>query len=257
MDVRAYNREAWNRQVAGGENPWTKPVSAEVIAHARQNKFAILLTEQKPVPMNWFPPLRGADVLCLASGGGQQAPILAAAGANVTVLDNSPRQLEQDRLVAKREALTLLAVEGDAADLSAFADESFDLVFNPCSTVFMKDVRPVWKEAYRVLRRGGIFMTGSMNPILYMLDLQKFDAGVLEIKYAIPYSDLKDLDPETLQREVLDKGYPVEFGHSLTDLLGGQCEAGFHIVAMYEDVKADSPLEHLHPAYIATRAIKP
>jgi hypothetical protein len=26
--------------------------------------------------------------LCLASGGGQQAPILAATGANVTVLDN-------------------------------------------------------------------------------------------------------------------------------------------------------------------------
>jgi len=257
MDVRAYNREAWNRQVAGGENPWTKPVSAEIIARARQGDFSVLLTEQKPVPMNWFPPLKNVDVLCLASGGGQQAPIFAAAGANVTVFDNSPRQLEQDRLVAQREALTLKTVEGDAADLSVFADESFDFIFNPCSTVFMADVRPVWKEAFRVLRRGGIFMTGSMNPILYMLDLQKFDAGILEIKYAIPYSDLKDMDAETLRREVLDKGYPVEFGHSLTDLLGGQCDAGFHIVDVYEDVKTGSPLEKLHPAYIATRAIKP
>jgi len=257
MDVRAYNREAWNRQVAGGENPWTKPVSAEIIARARQGDFSVLLTEQKPVPMNWFPPLKNVDVLCLASGGGQQAPIFAAAGANVTVFDNSPRQLEQDRLVAQREALTLKTVEGDAADLSVFADESFDFIFNPCSTVFMADVRPVWKEAFRVLRRGGIFMTGSMNPILYMLDLQKFDAGILEIKYAIPYSDLKDMDAETLRREVLDKGYPVEFGHSLTDLLGGQCDAGFHIVDVYEDVKTGSPLENLHPAYIATRDINP
>jgi len=30
---------------------------------------------------------------CLASGGGQQGPVLAAAGAHVTVFDNSPRQL--------------------------------------------------------------------------------------------------------------------------------------------------------------------
>ena len=57
--------------------------------------------------------------------------------------------------MAEREALTLQTVEGDAADLYMFADESFDLVFNPCSTVFMPDVRAVWMEAYRVLRHGG------------------------------------------------------------------------------------------------------
>ena len=55
--------------------------------------------------------MRGRDVLCLASGGGQQAPLLAAAGARVTSWDNSPQQLALDRHVAEREGLALEIVD--------------------------------------------------------------------------------------------------------------------------------------------------
>lgn len=255
MDIRSYNREAWNREVEGGKNPWSQPVGPETIAKARQGDFGVLLTENIHVPPRWFPPLKGADVLCLASGGGQQGPVLAAAGGRVTVLDNSPRQLEQDRLVAERESLPIRTVEGDAADLSPFTDGSFDLVFNPVSTVFMPDVRAVWKECYRVLRPGGVLMTGFMNPVHYIFDLYKADEGILEVVHSIPYSDLTSLPKEDLA-EYLEKGLPLEFGHSLTDLLGGQCNAGFVITDMYEDYMLDSPLHNHHPSYMATRATK-
>jgi len=255
MDVRSYNREAWNREVQAGENRWTQPVDSETIARARQGEFSILLTENIPVPQKWFPPLKNADVLCLASGGGQQGPILAAVGARVTVFDNSPAQLKQDQLVAARESLSLRTVEGDAANLSVFADESFDLVLNPCSTVFMPDVRAVWKECARVLRSGGILMTGSMNPVHYIFDLYKADEGVLEVAHSIPYSDLSSISQEDLE-ELMGKGPPVEFGHSITDLIDGQCAVGFVITDMYEDYMLDSPLHHYHPSYIATRAMK-
>src|SRR5262249_37175453 len=131
MDVRDHNRRAWDAQVAGG-NRWTIPVTPAVIAAARRGEWEILLTPTRPVPRPWFPPLGDRDLLGLASGGGQQAPILAAAGARVTVLDNSPAQLAQDRLVAEREGLGIRTVEGDMADLRSFADASFDLVFHPC-----------------------------------------------------------------------------------------------------------------------------
>lgn len=255
MDVRSYNRDAWNREVEGGENRWTQPVSHEVIEKARQGEFNILLTENIPVPHRWFPALQRADVLCLASGGGQQGPVLAALGANVTVFDNSPSQLKQDQLVAEREALTLKTVEGDAADLSTFRDESFDLIFNPVSTVFMPDVRVVWRECSRVLRRSGILMTGSMNPVHYIFDLFKADEGILEVAHSIPYSDVTSLSEED-REEYLKKGLPLEFGHSLTDLLGGQCAAGLAITDLYEDYMLDSPVHNYHPSYIATRAVK-
>lgn len=255
MDVRSYNREAWNREVEGGKNRWTQPVSHEIIEKAREGEFSVLLTENIPVPHRWFPPLKGADVLCLASGGGQQGPVLAAVGANVTVFDNSPSQLKQDQLAAEREALTIQTVEGDAADLSMFAEESFDLVFNPCSTVFMQDVRAVWRECHRVLKHGGVLMTGMLNPVHYIFDLYKADEGILEVAHSIPYSDLASLSNEELD-EWLEKGLPLEFGHSLTDLLGGQCDAGFVITDLYEDHMPESPLSKYHPNYIATRAMK-
>jgi ubiquinone/menaquinone biosynthesis C-methylase UbiE len=256
MDVRAYNREAWNREVEEGGNRWTIPVSHEVIEKARRGEFSILLTENIPVPRRWFPPLEEADVLCLASGGGQQGPVLAAAGARVIVFDNSPAQLKQDQQVAEREALRLRTVEGDASDLSIFDDESFDLIFNPCSTVFMQDVHPVWRECHRVLRHGGILMTGAMNPVHYIFDLFKTDEGILDVTYSIPYSDLTSLPKEVLE-EYLEKGLPLEFGHSLTDLIGGQCSAGFVITDLYEDIMQDSLLAKFHPNFIATRAVKP
>src|SRR6185503_8532375 len=255
MDIRAYNRDAWNKEVNEGDNRWTQPVSREIIAKAKQGEFSVVLTENISVPKNWFPALKGVDVLCLASGGGQQGPVLAAVGANVTVFDNSPAQLKQDQLVAERESLPLRTVEGDAADLSAFADGSFDLVFNPCSTVFMPNVRTVWKECARVLRPGGILMTGSMNPVHYIFDLYKADEGILEVAHSIPYSDLTSIPKEYLE-ELIEKGLPLEFGHSLTDLIGGQCNARFMITDMYEDYMLDSLIHNYHPNYIATRAVK-
>ena len=255
MDIRSYNRDAWNKAVHNGENRWTQPVSHEVIEKAKLGEFSIVLTENIPVPQRWFPPLKDSAVLCLASGGGQQGPVLAALGAYVTVFDNSPSQLRQDQLVAEREALSIKIVEGDAADLSSFAEESFDMVFNPCSTVFMPDARAVWQECHRVLHHGGILMTGSMNPVHYIFDLYQADEGKLEVAHSIPYSDLTSIPKEDLD-ELVEKGLPVEFGHSLTDLLGGQCAAGFVITDIYEDYMLDSPLHNFHPSYIATRAVK-
>ena len=258
MDVRAYNREAWNRQVADG-NQWTIPVSSEVLAAARRGDWSLLLTPTIPVPRAWFPPLAGADVLCLASGGGQQGPILAAAGANVTVFDNSPRQLAQDRLVADREGLAIRTVEGDMADLSVFADASFDVIVHPVSNVFAQDVRPVWGEAHRVLRPGGVLIVGFSNPATYIFDWELIDRERrLEVKYALPYSDIESLS-EVRRREYLEKGWPLEFSHTLDDQIGGQIAAGFLIAGLYEDrypPEEDDLISKFMPIFIATRAIK-
>lgn len=254
MNVRDYNREAWNKQVESG-NEWTVPVSSDSIAEARRGRWEALLTETKPVPRGWFPELRGLDVLCLASGGGQQAPVLAAAGARVTVLDNSPRQLEQDRFVAEREALALATVEGDMADLSMFADESFDLIFHPVSNLFVADVRPVWREAFRVLRRGGLLLAGFMNPAAFIFDDEQADKGLLQVRHVLPYSDLTSSTTERARR--IEKGEPLQFSHSLTDQIGGQLAAGFRLTDLYEDHHRHFIVARYMPTYIATRAVKP
>jgi len=257
MDVRAYNRRAWNREVARG-NRWTVPVSAEEIAQAKAGSWEIVLTPTRPVPRDWFPPLSGLSTLCLASGGGQQGPLLAAAGAQVTVLDNSPDQLAQDRVVADRDHLDLRTIEGDMADLSVFDAQSFGLIVHPVSNCFAPDVLPVWREAHRVLAPGGVLLAGFANPVLYVFDDALMEKGTLEVRHTLPYSDLTSLTDEERQRYI-DREEPLQFGHTLEDQIGGQIAAGFAITGFYEDRSADlaeDPLGRYLPTFIATRAQK-
>ena len=253
IDLLAYNRDAWNRRVADG-NQWTVPVSAGQIAEARKGNWQIVLTPTKPVPRDWFPPLAGTRVLGLAAGGGQQGPILAAAGADVTVFDLSPAQLAQDELVAWREGLSIRTVQGDMADLSCFADGTFDLIVHPCSNCFVPDILPVWREAHRVLKPGGALLAGFTYPIAFVFDPDLEKAGVFQIKYPIPYSDLALTEQE--RQRYTNAGDPLTFGHSLGDQLGGQIAAGFTITGFYEDRRSPekSPISRLMDCFGATRA---
>jgi SAM-dependent methyltransferase len=251
-NIPSFNKEAWNRQVESGKNPWTVPVSPELIARAREGDWSVVLTENTPVPREWFPPMKGLSILGLACGGGQQGPIFAAAGADVTIFDNSPAQLARDQEVAEREGLDLRTVEGDMRDLSVFADESFDLIFHPVSNLFIHEIRPVWKEAYRVLRHGGSMLSGFMNPLFYIFDYEDMDKGNLIVKHKIPYSDIEVYGMDQLRNE--DR--PAEFGHSLSDQLAGQLDAGFAIHGLYEDHHSGLKISEHIETYIATRAVK-
>jgi SAM-dependent methyltransferase len=256
MNIRDYNRRAWDLQVETGSR-WTVPVGPEVTAAARRGEWSVVLTPMKPVPRDWFPPLAGLDVLCLASGGGQQGPILAAAGARVTVFDNSPKQLARDREVVERDGLAIATVEGDMRDLSAFADAAFGLVFHPCSNGFVPDILPVWRDAFRVLKPGGVLLAGFANPALYIFD----DAAAtgqreLVVRHAIPYSDLESLTDDE-RRRYTDQDEPLAFGHSLEDQIGGQLRAGFVLTGFFEDRDPEHPLATYLPTFIATRAVKP
>ena len=246
------NRAAWKSYADGR---WSTPVSPEKIAAARRGEWQVHLIESKPVPRDWFPELRGADVLALAAGGGQQGPLLAAAGAKVTVLDFSMTQLEHDRVVAERDQLDLETVQGDMTDLSRFADESFDLVLHPVANHFVPDVRPVWREAFRVLKPAGILLAGFLNPMEYIFDWTKEDEGMLEVARTLPFASL-DVYGEAWLRE---HGEAAEYSHSLETQIGGQLEAGFLLTHLLESHRArgTSPKAGRFPSYIATRAVKP
>lgn len=242
MDSYEKNRRWWDAQVAAG-NRWTVPVLPDVIARARRGEVEVVLTPTKPVPPTWLGDLRDRDVLGLASGGGQQCPIFAAAGARVTSFDASDAQLGQDRLVAEREGLSLRTQQGNMRDLSCFASESFDLVFNPCSTCFVEEVESVWREVARVLRPGGTLLTGFVNPWYFLFDVPAFDRGELRVVERLPVS----LEVEGV----------MEYSHTFDAQLGGQLRAGLAIVDMFEDSwEAWSALQGVAPAFMATRAVK-
>jgi SAM-dependent methyltransferase len=254
-DVIEYNSSAWDN----ADNRWTVPVGSEEIADARRGDWQVILTPVKPVPSEWFGDLAGKDVLCLASGGGQQAPILAAAGARVTSFDNSAGQLERDMFVADRDGLDIRIEKGDSADLSRFADESFDLIFHPCSNCFMPKLQAIWDESFRILRSGGAMLIGFTKPEVYIFDRYKEEQGVLKVCNRLPYSDLEALTKDDIGR-MIKNNEPMEYSHTLEEQIGGLTAAGFHIVGYYDDYWRESderPLNKFMPSFGAVRAVKP
>ncbi|WP_409250894.1 class I SAM-dependent methyltransferase [Bacillus sp. SCS-153A] len=256
MDTRNQNRNAWNKKVEEGA-VYTKAVSEEIISRSKTGDWEITVTTTKPVPRSWFPEsLHNKKVLCLASGGGQQGPILAAAGAVVTVMDISEKQLEQDIAVAERDGLQLNTVQGDMSDLHMFENETFDLIVHPVSNLFVEDIRPVWNEASRVLKQGGTLISGFTNPLLFIFDDEMEMNGKLVVRHSIPSTSLDGMNQQEITR-YLESNQTVEFGHSLEDQIQGQVDAGLVITGFYEDDFGGSRMLDRHiKTFIATRALK-
>ena len=257
-DATKINQDGWDRRVQE-QDVWTRPASSEDTHRARQGDWSVVLTPNKPVPRDWFGEVAGTDILCLASGGGQQGPILAAAGGRVVVFDASLKQLAQDDSVARRDGLSIITRQGFMHDLSAFADGGFDIIFHPVSNCFAPDIEPVWRECFRVLRRGGVLLAGFMNPIVYVFDAEAQDRGELVVRFPLPYADVADLPPEELRR-LVERNHTVEFSHTLEAQIGGQLQAGFVLTHMFEDKDFGAPdrgRSRYFPTCMATRALKP
>ncbi|HEY4940078.1 MAG TPA: class I SAM-dependent methyltransferase [Rhizomicrobium sp.] len=254
IDVLAYNSASWDKR--GREaDIWTRAVSRQTIAAARRGDVGIALTPTKPVPKDWFPKLKGACVLALGGGGGQQAPILAAAGARVTTLDASANQLAQDKFVAEREGLAIRLEQGDFADLARFVAGSFDLIVHPASNLFAADIHPIWRECFRVLKPGGRLMSGFLNPITFAIDEERRTVRNLRIRHKLPYADITHRTKKQLAHH-MKQGRSLEWGHTLTDQIGGQIAAGFRIIGFYEDASPGDPLSAYVPDHLATLAEK-
>lgn len=246
QDINARTIDRWIE--AGWE--WGKPISHEIYQAAERGAWDVLLTPTKAVPHEWFGELRGKRVLGLASGGGQQMPIFTALGAECTVLDYSEKQLESERTVAQREGYDIRILRADMSKPLPFNDSEFDLIFHPVSNCYVREVRPIWRECFRVLRSGGALLAGLDNGMNYI-----FDDDERMLVNSLPFDPL--MNPEQMaQLEASDGG--VQFSHTLEEQIGGQLEAGFVLTGLYEDTNGEGRLHDFHvPSYVATRSVKP
>ncbi len=245
QDVNARTIDKWVDE--GWE--WGKPITHEAYLKALRGEWEIYLTPTKPVPHRWFGDLRGKKVLGLASGGGQQMPVFAALGAECTVLDYSSRQIESERAVSEREGYSIRIVRADMTKPLPFSDGEFDIVFHPVSNCYVREVRPIWRECHRVLRRGGCLIAGTDHYVNYIVDEEE-----KAIVNSLPFDPLANED-QMRQLEEQDAG--VQFSHSLEEQIGGQLEAGFRLLELYEDTNGSGRLHELHiPTFLAMRSVK-
>ena len=143
MEYTELNAKTIDKWIESGWE-WGVPISHEEYINVQNGKWSLFLTPAKLVPKEWFLPylnnntLDNVKILGLASGGGRQIPMLAAIGADCTVLDYSDKQLESERLVSKREGYTVNIVKADMTNRLPFEDNSFDIIFHPVANCYSK-----------------------------------------------------------------------------------------------------------------------
>lgn len=229
---------------------WGIPIDHQTYMDAINGKWDILLTPTKPMPHQWIKDIHGLTILGLAAGGGQQMPILSALGGQCTLMDYSKKQCDSDAMVASREGYRINIIQGDMTKPFPFNDGSFDLVIHPVSNCYVEDIDFVFREVYRVLKPGGVFIGGYDMGINYV-----FDDAETALVETLPYNPLKN--PYQYQR-AMESDDGIQFSHTVAQQIGGQLKAGFQLTDIYDDTNGTGPLhEHGLPTFIATRMVKP
>ncbi|MEF9983020.1 MAG: methyltransferase domain-containing protein [Oscillospiraceae bacterium] len=248
LEYTDINSNFFNKWVEEGWE-WGQPISHEIYEKAKNDDWFVLLTPTKPVPKEWFGNMKNAKVLGLASGGGQQMPIFTACGADCTVLDYSTSQLSSEKMVAERENYSIKIVQADMTKSLPFEDNSFDIIFHPVSNCYIEDVLPIWKECYRILKKGGILLAGVDNGIAYA-----FNDEETALKYKLPFNPLMDTQ---VYEDSIKNDWGIQFSHTIEEQIGGQINAGFVLTDIYQDTNSSGNLHKFNiPTFYATRAIK-
>lgn len=228
------NAAAWDR-LAKSHDALASPACDEAFADPRN-----WLGTGGPADRPWLPfSLKGLDILCLAAGGGKHGPLYAAAGARVTVVDLSAAMLDLDRQVARERKLHLELIQSSMDDLRMLKDGRFDLVIHPVSSCYLPSLAKLFVEIFRICRPGGSYMSQHKSPRNLQSSLQPNANG----RYELVYPEVRSVDdskalppaPSSRLREVGTN----EFIHSLTDIVGGICHAGFCIEDFFEPSEGD------------------
>ncbi len=239
-DLIQYNKERWNA-LAQANYTYTRP-----FLDLNAQKARAWLNSLGEAPSGLFDSLTGKDILCLASGGGQQTAVFGLLGANVTVFDLSDTQLARDKQAADHYGYPLRIVQGDMRDLSVFDDDSFDLVWHPYAINFSPDAGVVLQHVARIMRPGGYYRLQFANPFVMELDETKWNGrgyplnqiykDGAEMIFDDPHWDVWQEDG-SIQKVV----GPREFRHALSAIINTLVQNQFLLIGLWEDSESAKP----------------
>jgi SAM-dependent methyltransferase len=222
-EIAIANARLWDKMVKDGCGytiPWLDLDPHVLRRYSRGQLETVPDSLIEMYPPGLLAEVEDKDVLCLASGGGQQSAVFGLLGARVTVVDLVEGQLEGDRKAAEHYGYEVRTLKGDMRDLSSFHEASFDLVYQGNSMAYVPDVRRVYSEVARVLRAGGLYRVDFQQPAVFSVVWN-------EEAYCItrPYAE------KTHRRE----DGAIEFRHYLSDIFNGLLDTGFSIEGVHEE----------------------
>ncbi len=258
-DFARTNRATFAREKREGK-PWTIPwldLDRAAYQACREGR-AVALPEpfgSDPVDRVMMHGVKGKRVLCLAGGGGQQSAVFSLLGAQVTVFDLTPEQLEGDAQAAAYYCCPVTMIQGDMRDLSCLPAGHFERVYQPISTIFVPDLKEVYAGVWRVLKPGGLYSSDYGFPLLYLANHIEWDGQGYCLQVSNPYRRGTVLENEAGELSLSQGSFIGEFHHLLSDILNGLIETGFTLRGVWENPRPGSTqnLDELEPGSEAHR----
>ena len=229
-EIRSMNERHWERMAKEGcgfTRPWLDLDPTLLRHHVLGQLDPVPAPLIEVYPANVLTGVEGKEVLCLASGGGQQSAVFGLLGARVTVVDITEEQLQGDRTAAAHYGYRVTTVRADMRDLSCLDDESFDLVYQAPSMAYIPDVRQVYAGVSRILRANGLYRVCFSNPATEFVDWNSWDGEGYRI--TMPYVERVERPPGDGSQG------SIQFRHYMAGIFNGLVEAGLSIQQVQDD----------------------
>ncbi|MBS3123756.1 class I SAM-dependent methyltransferase [Candidatus Woesearchaeota archaeon] len=111
--------------------------------------------------------VKDKKILDLGCGFGEQLEILAKKGAKELIgIDNSQKMID---LGKEKKISHCQLLVGDLNKKLKFNNEHFDIVFSSLAVHYIKNLKQLYSEAYRVLKKEGIFIFTTGHPIFDLI----------------------------------------------------------------------------------------
>lgn len=171
-----------------------------------------------------FPEMNGKDVLDLGCGYGWHCKYAAERGSNsILGIDQSQRMISEAEKRNRNHRINYRVCSLEDYD---YPTEAYDLVISNLVLHYVEDLQSVYRHIYRTLRPGGVFLMNIEHPT--------FTAGVNQQFSPDGTWPVDDYYSPGI-RNTSFLGHTIsKYHHTLTQILMGLIQAGFHIEVVEE-----------------------
>jgi SAM-dependent methyltransferase len=145
-----------------------KPMALKAYERLAERYAAMIDTKphnayyERPAMLSLLPRVRGKRVLDAGCGPGAYAQIMVRRGAKVVGVDVSPKML---RLARERVGDKVELRRADLTKPMKFLrNKSFDIVISPLVIPYIRNLKRLFEEFYRVLRSPGVLVFSDGHP---------------------------------------------------------------------------------------------
>lgn len=195
----------------------------------------------KPALLKLLGPLEDRKVLELGCGNGFWLRLLKEKRALCTGVDTSRNQIEAAKKIDERISDDRIAYHVMDASNLTFKPASFDVVLLEKVLIEIPRlgiIRKIMKEAYRVLKQGGIILVSDLHPIAPNCNLPN-------VRTENGYRYFKSGVPIQIVSKRIDGGETVytDYHWTFEDLIGAITDAGFKITEVKEPRPSNSVIK--------------